>query len=76
MEGMISLIACEHCVQSEINDSHNRLSTVAKNGHSILPITVFSILSFPISDLDFLLRFVRTAGICIAICDSGKETVL
>ena len=53
---------------------HNRLSTVAKNGHSILLITVFFflILSFPISDL---LRFVQTAGIYIAICDSGKETV-
>ena len=72
MEGMISLIACEYCVQSEINGSHNRLCTMAKNGHSILPITVFSILSFPISDL---LRFVRTAGNYIAICDSGKETV-
>ena len=49
-------------VQSEINDSHNRLNTVAKNGHSILPIirSIFNLV-IPISDLDFLLHFVQTA---------------
>jgi len=72
MEGMISLVACEHCVQSEINDSHDRLSTGQEwPFHS----AYHSIFNLVISNSD-LLHFVRTAGIYIAICDSGKETVL